>query len=373
MLDIENSIITLNAMGCQQDMAKQIIKHKANYILALKGNHSGMQGELAAWWHKSEREGLSQSSFTKHTETNTGHGRVETRTCELLLVDKNWLAKAYQWTGLTSIIKSRCVKETIEDLDIQGQLFITRVPQTLKEAKLLVKQAPTLHFTPISPGYEGVSYDSHYGDVAQRAIEKWRDKQPVCDVEAHISEIGVYTGAGRPKREQLPERIEYQIADALFTPLVSRKAALQQLGLFIIATNDVSDHLDMANLLSSYKAQKNVEKGFRFLKSPDFLTSAIYLKKPERIEALLMVMTCCLMVYAVLEYQIRKTLVDKNCYFPDMKYKTAQRPTAQWVFQYFEDITIMYLPDKSPIVANMEPRNQTIVDCLGPKYQKIYS
>ena len=105
MLDIENSIITLDAMGCQQDIAKQIIKQKADYILALKGNHSGMQGELAAWWHKSEREGLSQSSFTKHTETNTGHGRVETRTCEQLLVDKNWLAKAYQWTGLTSIIK----------------------------------------------------------------------------------------------------------------------------------------------------------------------------------------------------------------------------------------------------------------------------
>ena len=45
MLDIENSIITLDAMGCQQEIAKQIIKQKADYILALKGNHSGMQSE----------------------------------------------------------------------------------------------------------------------------------------------------------------------------------------------------------------------------------------------------------------------------------------------------------------------------------------
>ena len=60
------------------------------------------------------------------------------------------------------------VKETIENLDTQGQLFITRVPLTLKEAKALVKQAPTLDFTPISPGYEGVSYDSDYGGVAQK-------------------------------------------------------------------------------------------------------------------------------------------------------------------------------------------------------------
>jgi predicted transposase YbfD/YdcC len=96
MLDIENSIITLDAMGCQQDIAKQIIKQKADYVLALKGNHSGTLRELAAWWHKSGREGLSQSSFTTCTETNAGHGPVETRTCEQLLVDKNWLAKAYQ-------------------------------------------------------------------------------------------------------------------------------------------------------------------------------------------------------------------------------------------------------------------------------------
>lgn len=313
------------------------------------------------------------------------------------------------------------VKETIVDLDAQGQLFITRVPQTLKEAKALVKQASSLTFMPISQGYEGASYDSEYGGVkqkwllirseqaykreqhtlnkrmlkageqarksfktlcqqrfacaqdAQNAMVKWQDKQTVCDVNAQVIDVAVYASAGRPKLGELPTCIEYQISGTLFTPLASRHDALQQLGLFIIATNDVSDDLDMANLLSSYKAQQNVEKGFRFLKSPDFLTSAIYLKKPERIEALLMVMTCCLMVYAGLEHQIRKTLVEKGCYFPDMKYKPAQRPTARWVFQCFEGIAVIYLPDKTVFVANLQTRNQTIIDCLGEKYQKIYS
>jgi len=64
-----------------------------------------MQAELEAWWHKSQREGLSESTFEKHTEITTGHGRIETRTCHQLLVDKSWLAKAYQWTGFKSIIK----------------------------------------------------------------------------------------------------------------------------------------------------------------------------------------------------------------------------------------------------------------------------
>jgi predicted transposase YbfD/YdcC len=105
MLDIENSIITLDAMGCQQEIAKQIIKKKADYILALKGNHSGMQSELEAWWHKSEREGLTKSNYDKHTEISSGHGRIETRTCQQLLIDKSWLAKAYRWSGLKSIIQ----------------------------------------------------------------------------------------------------------------------------------------------------------------------------------------------------------------------------------------------------------------------------
>jgi transposase len=313
------------------------------------------------------------------------------------------------------------VKETIEELDAQGQLFITRVPQTLKEAKALVTQAPTLLFTPISQGYEGVSYDSEYGGVkqtwllirseqaykreqhnlnkrmlkageqarksfkqlsqqrfacfqdAQSAIVKWRSKQTVCDVNARATEVAVYANAGRPKRGELPTRIEYQITGELCTPLISRQTALHQLGLFIIATNDVSDDWDMASLLSSYKAQQNVEKGFRFLKSPDFLTSAIYLKKPERIEALLMVMSSCLMVYASLEHQIRTTLKDKACYFPDQKKKPSQTPTARWVFQCFENITVLYQAEHIPLVMNLKERQHIIINCLGDVYRRIYS
>jgi transposase len=143
--------------------------------------------------------------------------------------------------------------------------------------------------------------------------------------------------------------------------------------LFIIATNDVSVELDMTSLLSSYKAQQNVEKGFRFLKSPDFLTSAIYLKKPEHIEALLMVMTSCLMVYASLEHQIRKILKDKACYFPDQKKKPSQIPTARWVFQCFENITVLYQAEHILLVMNLKERQHIIINCLGDVYRRIYS
>lgn len=179
------------------------------------------------------------------------------------------------------------MQETIEELYAQGQLFITRVPQTLKEAKALIKQAPTLSFAPISPSYEGVSYDSAYGGVkqkwllirseqaykreqhnlnkrmlkageqarksfkqlcqqrfacaqdAQNAIVKWQGKQTMCDANAQVVEVAVDSNAGRPKLGELLVWIEYQITGALCTPLTSRQTALQQLGLFIITTNDV--------------------------------------------------------------------------------------------------------------------------------------
>lgn len=121
MLDIENSIITLDAMGCQEKIAKQIIQQKADYILALKGNQSGMQAELEAWWHKVRREGFSDNNYAEHTQIDTGHGRIETRTCEQILINKPWLSKAYRWPGLKSIIKIHAHvhnkstgKETIE-------------------------------------------------------------------------------------------------------------------------------------------------------------------------------------------------------------------------------------------------------------------
>ncbi|MFQ3192513.1 MAG: transposase [Paraglaciecola sp.] len=60
------------------------------------------------------------------------------------------------------------VKETLEELHKLKQLCITRVPQTLTEAKDLIKQAHILNFSPMENGYSGVWADSYYGGVPQR-------------------------------------------------------------------------------------------------------------------------------------------------------------------------------------------------------------
>ncbi|WP_194091726.1 ISAs1 family transposase [Vibrio hibernica] len=112
LLDIENCIITLDAMGCQKDIAKQIVKGKADYVLALKGNHSGMKAELEAWWHKSMREGTTPETYDEFSDVSAGHGRIETRHCAQLIIDRSWLDKGFRWDGLQSVIK---VTATVEE------------------------------------------------------------------------------------------------------------------------------------------------------------------------------------------------------------------------------------------------------------------
>ena len=181
----------------------------------------------------------------------------------------------------------------------------------------------------------------------------------------------------RQKRGRPAIDAKYQarfcITGALYTSLSLREEAQNTKGLFIIATNDCTENLSMQFILDEYKSQQAVERGFRFLKSPDFLTSSFFLKKPERIEALLMVMTTCLMIYASVEYQIRKSLLDKDKFFPDMKKKPTQKPTAKWVFFCFQGISVLTIDRSHQVVTNMMDRQRVILDALGHSYWEFYS
>jgi len=154
---------------------------------------------------------------------------------------------------------------------------------------------------------------------ALNALGKWEKTQSYIRVvdKTTLKTIG-YELPGRPKADAVGT-VQYQIYGHLVTCLQRKKTMAEQKGFFILGTNDCSGELTMQKMLNHYKSQQSVERGFRFLKSPDFLVSSIYLKSPQRIEALLMIMTCCLMIYAALEHLIRRELQAKNLFFPDMK------------------------------------------------------
>ena len=97
-----------------------------------------------------------------------------------------------------------------------------------------------------------------------------------------------------------------------------------------------------------------------------------HIKKPQRIPALLMIMTCCLMVYAALEHLIRTRLKQKNETVHDMNNKPTNTPMAGWIFYRFMGIQELN-NDQRILIINLKPMHKTILRCLGSCFQKIYS
>jgi len=170
-----------------------------------------------------------------------------------------------------------------------------------------------------------------------------------------------------------PTRSFYHIAGALASRLTDRQALVDQQSCFILATNALDEGLLSAQaVLDGYKGQAQAERGFRFLKDPQFLASSLYLKKPERIMALLMVLTVCLLVYAALEYRIRTVLKEQEATFPDQKGQRIQNPTARWVFHYFVGIHVLYIPGQGLMILNLTDEHQHLLHLLGKRYAWFY-
>jgi len=118
------------------------------------------------------------------------------------------------------------------------------------------------------------------------------------DVVAHPR----HAGKGRPRKEASPLTYQWQIVATVTVnqPRVDEEALRK--ACFIVGTNELeSEALSDHELVTTYKEQGGVERGFRFLKDPLFLASSVFVKKPERIIALSLIMVLCLLVYRLAE------------------------------------------------------------------------
>ena len=208
-------------------------------------------------------------------------------------------------------------------------------------------------------------------DDANRALDKLVKKFSLLElVDKKIVEHKRYKKVGKPKKNQQPDFYEYSIDSSFCFKIEPYYQEVWKKSLFILASNDLN--IKPEEIIDVYKNQFVVERGFRFIKSPEFLADSLYLKKPERIEALLFIMTLCLMVYASLERKIRTSLKDKDEFFIDQKGKPTQNPTTRWVFQTFTDIHLLSIGDIQQIVMNLKDYHYTLLRCLGRSYQINY-
>ena len=107
---------------------------------------------------------------------------------------------------------------------------------------------------------------------------------------------------------------------------------------FVVGTNIAAAQLSDPEVIQAYKGQAQAEGGFRFLKDPLFFVSSLFVKKPCRIQGLLLVMTLALLVYSVTQRRLRQQLVRQYETVPKQINQPTQRPTLRGVFQLLEGI-----------------------------------
>ncbi len=121
MLLIEGAVITIDAMGCQKDIAEKILTKKADYILALKANQKNLQNEVIDLFDKIKTPEFDHYTYQTDTQIEKDHGRIEKREC-ITINNLGWLFEIHQWKGVRSIAKITATvhhqasgKETIEE------------------------------------------------------------------------------------------------------------------------------------------------------------------------------------------------------------------------------------------------------------------
>ena len=298
--------------------------------------------------------------------------------------------------------------------------WIMRVPENLKESKEAVRKTFTI-WLPLADGYEYVPLTSNQFGIEQRwllifseeaykremhTLKKQFAKQSEKEFKAfaklckqayesekqatkavsdfikkckylsinllETKQVPVFETKGRPGKDAVPSGHKYYIQGIAYTNRDTFEEMAQTKGKFIVATNDLdTELLTDIELFEGYKGQSKVERGFRFLKDPQFLAATIFVKKPERVEALLFIMTLALTVYAAIEYKIRLKLKENDTTIPNQIGKQVKNPSARWVFQSFNGIHVLYGKDK-PVILNLKNTNAKIIELLGENYRKYY-
>jgi predicted transposase YbfD/YdcC len=124
MLSIEGAIVTIDAIGCQKEIAKQIIDKKADYVLALKGNQGTLREDVELFAAEQKADGFKNTKISRHETVDGDHGRIETRRYTVLH-DISWLKERHDWLGLNAIVMVESRRETGAKIQNETRFYIT--------------------------------------------------------------------------------------------------------------------------------------------------------------------------------------------------------------------------------------------------------
>jgi predicted transposase YbfD/YdcC len=147
MLNLKDAIVSIDAMGCQREIAQQILDKGADYILALKGSQGTLREDAELFAAEQKANGLKNTTVSRHETVDADHGRIETREYTVLH-DVSWLQERHEWPGLKSVIVVESTRETgakacpREGGDRDGNAILYHLAQRSRGADRLSRPQP---------------------------------------------------------------------------------------------------------------------------------------------------------------------------------------------------------------------------------------
>ena len=133
LLSLKGCIVTIDAMGCQREIVKQIVEQEADYVISLKGNQGNLHKAVEEYFVWAEKINFREIEFDYCETVEKGHGRIEIRRC-WATEDIDWLAERADWSGLQSMVMVEAIREVIgKETSCERRYFISSLAAKAKE------------------------------------------------------------------------------------------------------------------------------------------------------------------------------------------------------------------------------------------------
>ena len=124
LLDLADVTVTIDAMGCQRNIARQITEQGGHYVLALKGNQGTLYSEVRLFLDETIAGSLKGVNHDYHEQTGGDHGRVEIRRT-WVTPEVNWFEDHAQWPGLAGFAAVECERTVGDTSTCDRRYFIS--------------------------------------------------------------------------------------------------------------------------------------------------------------------------------------------------------------------------------------------------------
>lgn len=129
LIDLSGAIVTIDAMGTQHSLVRQIREKKADYVLSLKSNHPTLLAQVQNWFNEARAEGFERVEIGYDQSLETGHHRLEKRVVWAIPVAAfGGLYQQQQWSGLESIIVVERVRHLWNQATREVQYYLSSLP-----------------------------------------------------------------------------------------------------------------------------------------------------------------------------------------------------------------------------------------------------